>query len=513
LCSQTIRYDSVTGLPTELEDSAAGIFTAAYDADGNLTERGLPNGLTAKTTYNEVGEAVHLTYTKQNFCGASCTWLDFGLERSIYGQILTEAGTLGTDRFGYDKAGRLTSAQETPQGGSCTTRTYAYDADSNRKSLTTRAPGLGGVCAESGGTTKNYTYDGADRLISEGLVYDNFGRITKLPGSLAGGKELTTSYFANDMVASQSQNGVTNTFELDASLRQRSRLQAGGLEGMEVFHYDGASDSPAWTERGTTWTRNIVGIGGELSAVQESGKEITLQLTNLHGDVSATAAINPEATSLKSTFGYDEFGNPTPGVAGRYGWLGGKQRRTELPSGVIQMGVRSYVPQMGRFISVDPVRGGSANTYDYSNQDPVNGFDLTGEAACKIEEPRLSAKNRVSSTGNYKLRAKAWARCTRAARNVHTKAVIVGGAYFPAPGVAVKIPGQTGPLVSCGNGGVKFSCEIPATTYFTAQPQCGEVWSGVVDVLFTVTWETQNGTIRKARRGVEFNFHVVGADC
>jgi RHS repeat-associated protein len=377
--SQTLKYDSVTGLPTELEDSAAGKFTASYDADGNLVKRSLPDGLTAETTFNEAGEPVHLTYTKQSFCGSSCTWLDFGLERSITGQILKETGTLGTDAYEYDKAGRLISAQETPTGGGCTTRAYTYDADSNRKSLTTRSPSIGGVCANSGGTAQSYEYDAADRLLGSEIAYDSFGRITSLPAAYAGGKTLTTSYFSNDMVASQSQNGVTNTFTLDASLRQRTRLQAGGVEGTEIFHYDGAGDSPTWTERGSIWTRNIVGLGGELAAVQESGKEITLQLTNLHGDVSATAAISPAVTSLKATFSSDEFGNPTSATAGRFGWLGGKQRRTELASGVIQMGARSYVPAMGRFLTPDPIQGGSANSYDYAFQDPINAFDLSGE--------------------------------------------------------------------------------------------------------------------------------------
>lgn len=78
------------------------------------------------------------------------------------------------------------------------------------------------------------------------------------------------------MLASQAENGVTNTYQLDATGRQRQRVfQGGGSEGVEVFHYDNGSDPPAWTQLGSTWTRSIVGIGGELCAIQVTAKRVS----------------------------------------------------------------------------------------------------------------------------------------------------------------------------------------------------------------------------------------------
>lgn len=46
------------------------------------------------------------------------------------------------------------------------------------------------------------------------------------------------------------------------------------------------------------------------------------------------------------------------------------------------MGVRLYNPATGRFLSVDPVYGGSCNAYEYTCADSINASDLDGRKRC-----------------------------------------------------------------------------------------------------------------------------------
>jgi RHS repeat-associated protein len=403
--TRTVSYDELTGAPVQVSDSAAGVFTASYDADGHMVERGLPNGLVAYNTFDEAGAATSLRYEKTNYCSSSCTWLAFDVERAMNGKIAKQGSSLSNQEFDYDNAGRLVQVKDTT-AGNCTTRSYTYDAASNRTKLVTRGPGKEGACdTTSTGVVKSYSYDSGDRLIGQGIAYDQYGRMYAVPAAYAGGSgALTTGYYSNDLVHHATQDGLTNTYELDAALRQRKVVKTGTQFTNEVFHYAAGGDSVSWVSSGSSWSRNIPGIGGELAAVQSSSAGTTLQLANLHGDIVATASLDPEATKPLSTSEADEFGNPKGESTPRYGWLGGSGRRTEMPSGGVQMGVRLYLPAMGRFTAPDPVPGGSANAYDYANADPVNGSDISGEKPDEAEDGAgCSAKLHVWS---YKRKGK-----------------------------------------------------------------------------------------------------------
>ncbi|MEX1142665.1 MAG: RHS repeat-associated core domain-containing protein [Thermoleophilaceae bacterium] len=391
--TQTHSYDPQTGLLTQLDDSHAGTFTASYDQDGALVSKTLPNGLKADITYDDAGTPTDLVYTKTTDCASDCVWFEEHITESIHGQwvgrdsdVKTPAGTMRprSEEFDYDALGRLVEVQDDIGGIGCTTRAYRFDRHSNRLARTTWQPAAGGGCqTATDGTVQSSTYDSADRLTNSGFVYDAFGRMTRVAATHAGaGGRLATSYYANDMVHTQAQGTVSKSWLLDPTgNRHHASVPSGGYQ--EVLHYADSSDSPAWsavTENGqeVSWERNIGGIDGDLAAIHHSQTGTELQIANLHGDIIATATADPQATAPTAANLADEFGNPTGHSPPRYGWLGAKGRRTELRSGVIQMGVRSYVPAMGRFTSVDPVVGGSANSYDYVAADPINGTDLKG---------------------------------------------------------------------------------------------------------------------------------------
>lgn len=385
--AQTYRYDALTGYLVGLDDSEAGAFTAEYDDDGRLVAEEFPNHVRAVATFDPSGAATSVRYaTTDDFdhdagarCTSDCTWLVDAEELSAHGQVVNATGTLGSRNYEYDAIGRLAVARRTPVGEGCTTRTYGWDANTNRVSTRDVPPGWRGACGYVLPSTPEtvHTYDSADRLTDDGTAYDAFGRITRLSAANAGGTTLESAFYADDTLRAVSQDGRAVAFDLDPSSRVRARTLSGTASGTEVVHYGGDGEAPSWTvdDQGHV-TRLVASIGGGLAVELVDGRA-SYKLSDLHGNVVASADAGDEQPQLLP--GTDEYGIPdwqTETI--RYRWGGAALQPAETPSGVVAMGTRTYVPQIGRFLQPDPIRQGSANAYDYAGGDPVNRSDVAG---------------------------------------------------------------------------------------------------------------------------------------
>jgi RHS repeat-associated protein len=390
--------------------------TGAYDASGALVYQKLPGGMTRSVDVNSVGEALSLRYGGQ-VSGTDAdgnpqidpdgAWLSWSQERDVTGRVVHESTPQGAafssggvaapyDRsYSYDSADRLTKVEDRTGGDPdqpCVTRSYGFDADSNRISSTVTPAGTDGSCGSTGGTTVARSYDTADRPLTGGngqgsYLYDELGRTLQIPAADApspAGGDLSLAYYDNDLARSISQNGTTTQYLLDPLDRRSTETTVTSAGSTDlVRHYTDGSDNPTWVSTGATTERYAQLVSGQWGLTISGTGAAQVVITNLHGDVVATAPLADDQTPASSLSGwntFDEYGQQiaggTPGAL-NHGWLGGRQRETS-DSGLVLMGVRLYNPATGLFTSQDPVEGGGATALSYCSADPVNCSDTTG---------------------------------------------------------------------------------------------------------------------------------------
>lgn len=323
-------YDPTTGDLTSTTDTDLGTVNGVYDpADGQLLEQTFAGAnVKLSMAYNEAGQPVTREYTKTTGCtGTGCQWHKSTATYSIYGkqvELLSKTGSQpeAKQTFSYDNAGRLKQTEDTTDR-KC--RQYAYggsDGDNGNRTKLTVLPLTAADACDTGATGQaaDYKYDTADRLLrtvrsgsaTPAYTYDRLGRTKQVPGIDAGGDDLKLKYYENDLVQEMEQgtSGSTakkTTITLDPAMRPLTRSTT-VPEATTTTYYGGDGDEPLATKTGSSLTREVEGLDGDLAVTRTDSGTASLQVSNLHGDVVSEAPVT--ASTLSTVWGTDEFGVP-----------------------------------------------------------------------------------------------------------------------------------------------------------------------------------------------------------
>jgi RHS repeat-associated protein len=325
--------------------AAARTWTTSYTKDGQVASVSQPGGISQTYGYDPLGDL-----TSQAGSGA--------------------AAPTATQSFGYDLAGRLTSA--TAPGG---TDTFGYTADSQ----------LASASGPSGTSSFNYNNDGlmssrADAAGTTSYTYDNADRLATVADPLTGAT-LTYGYNSDSLPSSVS-------------------YASGGTAGpTRSYLYDGLQQLT---------TDTLKAAGGATIASASYGYnangDLTSQTTTGYAGPGSTSYGYNEADELTSattggtttSYGYDADGNLT--AAG--GTSNSYNAQDQLTSSTTSAGTTSYGYTLsGALASVTPP-GGSAQAYT------ANAFGQTVTAPGGISYGydalgRLATRTAGSATASF----------------------------------------------------------------------------------------------------------------
>ncbi|WP_181647938.1 LamG-like jellyroll fold domain-containing protein [Streptomyces sp. WAC00263] len=352
----TITTINTLGLPestiepstTAFPNTADRTTTAAYDGNGNPTTITRPGGVTLTHTYDADGR---LTGTSGTGAEATTPSRTFGYDAA--GRLTSAGAPGGTDTYTYDDRGEILSAS-----GTSGNATYSYNSDGLLTSRTDKAGTATFTYNPDGqvdtatdpatSTTLTYTYNSTGQVT--GIAYGGSGNATRSFGYNAqhrlssdtltapgGSSEAATSYGYDNAgrLTAQTTTGTagaaSNTYGYDKAGRLTSWNNGSTTTG---YGYDGAGNRTTVTSGSTTTTANynarnqVTGTSadsssttyaytarGTLASVTGSQGTENLsydafdQLTQDGSTASTHDALGRLATAGNSTFAYDGTGD------------------------------------------------------------------------------------------------------------------------------------------------------------------------------------------------------------
>jgi len=335
---------------------------------------------------------------------------------SDYGRTLSSELTIaGSDPrseirgYLYDEAGRLERAVITGTGGFASAR-YSYAFDARQAADCGSAYSGAGLdslrtSGSRGDVDYRICYDAQGRPVSSTdpliagaggtseISHDGLGRVTGItgprPAALKWGSG--TSLAQVDEIAADGTGlvrTVMNTYGgavVDKIVSDDS--------GTSVLRYSGSHLFTVTDDKVSGVESIIYGLPGGAHVRTAPGATATLTLPGLDGSAvvtvevpslgSGSAPVPGSTVGLSDRFG--PYGEPlvTPAASGNalptYAWKASAAQET-LPgtSSITLMGARPYLPALGAFLAPDPVVASGHNLYGYTNGDPINSSDSSG---------------------------------------------------------------------------------------------------------------------------------------
>jgi RHS repeat-associated protein len=215
-----------------------------------------------------------------------------------------------------------------------------------------------------------YTHDVDNRLLTAGSItfgYDSNGNlITKT----LGGNVTNYTWDFNDMLTQVTANGNTYVYRYDA-LGNRVAKIANSVETRYV------GDLAETDSSGNITAYYVYGLG-LISKITPADESYFYHFDGL----GSTIAITDVSGNVLNKYSYDEYGkvlSQEEAISNPFKYVGQFGVMDE-GNGLLYMRARFYDPEVGRFISKDPIRfaGGDLNLYAYVANNPVIGVDPSG---------------------------------------------------------------------------------------------------------------------------------------
>jgi RHS repeat-associated protein len=414
----TYNPDGTTATRTDFAiSSTASVFT--YDTLGRLTNATSPtfgagasvgftwrlDGLMASRSWSTGPATLVYGYdgakrpvSECNGTAGACPGAPIDIERTYdpVGNVTNETQNItgsddtqkGTESFTYDALNRVLIGTL----GS-TTKTYTYDSDGNRLTVTVSG---------SPAVIDTFTFDTTDETISDthggdpiAFTYDRYGNLLTSSTSVAS----TTTYaydLADRLNSITAADGSTVGFTFDAAGRHATRTAGTGANTttLDTYSYLGSTDTAlvdvSTAPGATTLDSGIDAIGDRLSTSTPAGGFAWI-VPDLHGNVVAQCSSGGTVTDA---FRYDAYGNligntMTTGVASPWRFQG-RILESTTGSATYDFGARAYVPDLGTFTSLDSVTGSAQNPltlnrYLYADANPATLVDPDGHCARVVD--------------------------------------------------------------------------------------------------------------------------------